>query len=251
MDTLTIIMTSVDYSDYLQLTLPEAVKYGRVVVATSPDDDRTIRIAESLGAECLQTYAWNNHRSPFSKGAGINAALEYAKPQGWLLLLDSDIVLLPPPPNFWPLSRLDTTCLYGVQRRQCPTEQLWRQCLNRKSWYDLPVDPLPLVRGRGRKKKVWGGRPTGNPIGLEGYFQLWHYPFDTRGLSECRTAAKYDVELGLRWPDDKRMLLPWAGYTVIHLGPARQNWKGRKTAQWSALPIPNGELEQAAEKYHG
>jgi len=248
---LTIITTSVNYSDYLQLILPEAVKYGRVIVATSPADRDTIMVTEANGAECFQTNAWTNNRAPFSKGAGINAALDYAKPDGWLLLLDSDIVLMPPPPDFWPLNRMDETCMYGVRRRSCYSEDVWRKCLRDKSWYDLPLDPLPPVKRRGKQMKVWGGRPTANPIGLQGYFQLWHYPTAPHRMKEHRTAAKYDVELALTWDDDKRVLLPWNDYSVIHLGHARRNWKGRTTHRWNVIPIPAGELEQAAERRYG
>ena len=159
---LTIITTSVNYSDYLRLTLPEAVKYGRVIVATSPDDKDTIAVSAACGAECFQTNAWTDGKAPFRKGAGINAAIEYAKPEGWLLLLDSDIILTPPPPDFVTFDKLDTTCLYGVRRRSCPEEDVWRKCMQQNSWYALPVDPLPPLKRIGKKMKVWGSRPWGS-----------------------------------------------------------------------------------------
>jgi len=251
MDELTIIMTSVNYSDYLQVALPEAVKYGRVVVATCPGDGRTVDVARACGAEYLKTREWSKLQFPFCKGAGINAAIAYAKPQGWLLLLDSDTVLMPPPLDFTPLNHLDDTCLYGVRRRVCPTERRWKACVARQTWYDLPLDPLPVVRQHGQVMKVWGSRPTANPIGLEGYFQLWYYPSRPCKVPERQSAAKYDVELGLRWGDDKRVLLPWRDYAVLHLGPTGQNWQGRKTARWTTVPLLAGKLELAADRYYG
>jgi len=240
-------MTSVDYSDFLALTLPEAVRYGRVVVATSLTDGSTEAVAKRCGAECFKTCAWNKYNAPFNKGAALNEALAYAKPDGWLLIMDSDILMMPPPPDRVGLNELDKTCLYSARRRSCKTEAQWKRCKRKKSWYSLGLDPLPAVR----KNKVWGKRPTSNPIGIEGYFQLWHYPTRPIGISENRTAAKYDVALGLEWADEKRLLLPWVDYAVLHLGHLGRNWKGRKTERWRVSPAESAALEEAARKHHG
>lgn len=253
MNDLTIIMTCVGFYDFLELTLPEAMKFGRVIVATSPKDQKTIEVVERCGAECFQTKAWYKNEAPFNKGAGLNATIAHVKPSGWLLLLDVDIILMPPPPQATPISELDRKCMYGVRRRNCIDEDTWRKHSEQRTWYELKIEALPPIIRKPRHKhqlRLWGHRPTSNPIGVLGFFQLWHYPTHPHGLFEHRTAAKYDVDLALKWPDAARKLLPWNAYSVIHLGPSAANWRGRQTKLWDIPEIPEGALEKAAAEYY-
>jgi hypothetical protein len=247
MDILTV---CVDYADFLQVTLPEAMKYGNVTVATSPHDIQTIELCNALGANVVITGAWYKDDAPFNKGAGMNAALEALKPQGWLLSMDADIVLTPQPAGATPVALLDTDCMYGARRRECEQMSRWERCLRQRDYFHLRMSPLPPVYGKKGKGRVWGSRPTSNPVGIQGYFQLWHYASHPFKMHEHRTAAKYDVELGLKFPDHRRMLVPWPNYTVLHLGIRKTNWKGRKTEAWDTCGIPPGDLEKAAKIYY-
>jgi len=252
MEDLTIITTCVGYSDFLELTLPHMMCHGRVIVATSPTDVDTCAVAMNHVGDtgCFITDAWHKDGAPFNKGAGINAAIEFAQPKTWLLLLDADIILPPLPVQAKPETQLNPLHFYSVRRRDCPTADCWRRCLRDGKWFQLPMMPLPPVKRRGKKFMVWGVRPTANPIGLQGYFQLWNYELMPRKMHEHRTATKYDVDLALNWPDDRRMLLPWQGYCVIHLGTPRVNWKGRQTERWNVDPVSRISLASSAHLHY-
>lgn len=247
----TIITTCVNYDDYLKLTLPHAVKWGRVIVVTDTNDYETAKLVQEHGAELYVTDAFYRNGDRFNKGRALNEAIQHVKPDGWLLLLDSDIILPPPPSDSPTIESFDKRYLFGCRRVMCDTETEWMTALRVRNWLELPLSPLPPVRGLGKKRRVWGSRRTKNPVGIQGYFQLWHYPTYPHKLLEYRTAKNYDVDLGLKWPDDYRVLVPWPVYTVIHLGPRKKNWSGRITSTWDAEPIPAGELELAAEKQYG
>lgn len=245
-----ILIACVDYSDFLRITLPEAVKYGDVTVATSPEDITTIELCQKHGANCVITDAWYKDDMPFSKGAGMNVAVEQMKPKGWLLSLDSDIVMTPLPPNHISYDKFNEDCLYGARRREIERVAQWEKCIRERKYFRQRMSPLPPLRGKGQNKRVWGFRPTKNPVGLQGYFQLWHYGKHPIRFREHPTAAKYDVDLGLQFPDERRVLVPWPNYTVLHLGIRKTNWKGRVTASWETCGIPDGDLEKAAKKYY-
>lgn len=245
---LTIVTACVNYADYLALTLPYAVQLGRVIVATAPGDRETAEVvAANPGAECFVTDAWTRTpKDKFNKGRGLNEAIRHAQPE-WLLLADSDIILPPIPPN---ASELDRTKFYGTLRRMCDTVEQWRDCLIRRAWFELPVTTLPPFLGRRATRAVWGAQALSNPIGVQGYFQLWHYPSNKQRLLQHPTAAKYDVHLAAQWPSEKRELVPWPDYTVIHLGERRVNWYGRVADRWCVDKIPAGVLEQAAVEHY-
>ena len=82
-DQLTIITTCVNYDDFLSLTLPHMVKWGRVIVVTDKQGFDTAKVAAKHGAELFTTEAWYKGESRFNKGAAINEALAAIKPKGW------------------------------------------------------------------------------------------------------------------------------------------------------------------------
>jgi len=253
---LTIITTSVGYGDYLSLTLPQSIKFGQVIVATYGDDSLTLDVARKHEVIVHTTDAWYKEDSAFNKGAGINSALDMAASHGllddWLLLLDADILMLPRPPDSQPVENLDQTYLYGVRRRMCRSLSDLSELQETKGYFDLPCAPLPyVVRGGRGRARVWGGRATSNPVGLQGYFQLWHYPSYPRRMFEHKTAAKYDVKLAMTWPDSQRVLIPWRDYSVLHLGERKKNWNGRVTPYWEVAPLDYDELERLSRDYYG
>lgn len=251
---LTIITTCVRYWDFLGLTLDSMLAMGdRVIVATSLQDRETIDLVEKSDAELFVTSAWTKDKAVFNKGAALQEAIAYAAPE-WLLLTDADTFLMPPPPNHQPVDTLPKGYLYGAQRRMCNVEADWQRVAQDHTWRMLPLQAFPPVRGgsKGKPGRVWGHRPTANPIALQGYFQLWHYPTNPFELKSSRTAAKYDVSLALNWPDDKRVVIPWPMYTVVHLGPSKVNWQGRNSPRWvNAAPVARDEMPNIAKAYYG
>lgn len=248
---LTTIIVSVEYGDFLQVTLPTVKQLGNVIVATSPHDMLTTMVCDHNNVVCHQTDVWYKDDAPFNKAAGINEVLQIQKPYiEWLLLLDADIVLPPLPSHYSLNDDLDPSRFYGVRRRNCQTAEEWARACDNQSWFDLPLEPLPAIKMTGRGPRLWGHRPTSNPIAVKGFFQLWNYRRHPVVIPEHKTAAKYDVELALMWPQDRRVLVPWPGYTPIHIGDPRVNWSGRKSDRWDVDMLDLQGFQEAAERHY-
>jgi hypothetical protein len=223
-----IVTVCVNYDDFLAATLPNMLAFADyVTVVTSMDDEATQMLVRKLGTGMFRTDAWYNDGAPFNKGAGLNRALEFINPNDWLLLLDADIML---PKMKLDTSKLDKRKLYGARRYGFESKAQWDNIDRRdpNNWNVLPPMALPkVIRG-----KLWGVYKTANPIGAQGYFQLWHWPSHPHRLKEHRTAAKYDIRLAMKWPDNMRELLPVPNFGVAHLGQRKVNWEGRTSKRW-------------------
>lgn len=246
----TTIIASVEYGDFLQVTLPTVKQLGEVIVVTSPQDMLTTMVCDANNVVCHQTDVWYKDGAPFNKAAGINEVINMQRPYiDWLLLLDADIVL-PPLPSRYSLDDLDPDAFYGVRRRNCETAEDWQRVCDHQAWFKLPLEPLPAIKMTSRGPRLWGHRPTSNPIGVKGFFQLWNFHRHPIMLNEHPTAAKYDVELALRWPQEMRKLVPWPGYTPIHIGVPRVNWAGRKSGRWEVDLLDLEGFQEAAQRHY-
>jgi glycosyltransferase involved in cell wall biosynthesis len=224
------VIPCVRYDDFLGLTLPQNLKIlDDVTVLTAPTDDATIAVARQYGVKIYSTAAWSQGGS-FNKAKALNEWLDSLSPprsQDWVLTLDAD-VLLPPTAQLGKLS-LVPTVLYGAHRRMCEDDLAWRDFAEgRRDMDSFPRNHVPIINGR-----VWGSRPTANPAALSGYFQLWHSRFahGARRFPEKPSAAFYDVAFALSFPDSQRRFLD---FHVLHLGPTRTNWLGRRSGRWSS-----------------
>lgn len=224
---LTALLACVNYADFLRRTIAsQRAAVDELIVVSAPNDTATRDACAGHDVVLLTTDAWWCKGAPFSKGAGLNVGMEYLRkrPRDWILSLDADIYLPPESYDYLHDTPLLQPVLYSAQRFMARTPQEFAQYLSTGS--GLPLQPLPQVR----HARVWGHRPTANPAGLQGYFQLWHITRGPERFLEKPTAAGYDVEFGLRWADALREVLP--DYQVVHLGEERVNWAGRKSATW-------------------
>jgi hypothetical protein len=221
-------VTCVGYGDFLKATLSRNMRFWPSFhIITSQDDLETQLIAAKAGASVYVSAAWSSPLGPFDKGAALNDWLDHVESavgDGWVCLLDADIVLL----SSFDIEKLDPTCLYGAPRRLCETITQWRDvqagvCAVQALTLDVP----PVVSGR-----VWGDKDTANPAALCGYCQIWNLR-SARGLRRYPAsgfADRYDVEFALSFGEEGRLWLP--GTEVIHLGPLAANWQGRRTPRW-------------------
>jgi len=233
---LEIVIPCVEYDDFLRLTLPTNLQSGgKITVLTSRRDARTIALAQFFRTELFLTEAWW-FGGPFDKAAALNRwldAVSVSARDTWVMALDADILL----PFNTPirLDTLDPTFLYGAKRRMCAGETAWNDFVQGKRTIEtFPLDVTPVRHGR-----VWGNRPTSNPAALCGYVQLWNpvCASGSRRFPLSGTAALYDVEFGLSFPEDHRGYLP--GFEVLHLGRGGTNWAGRKTPRWVNAHVVN------------
>lgn len=234
-----VVLTCVNYSDFLIYTLPWAARqFDYIVVVTSPDDIGTQQVCDAHRVHCVQTNAFFEGGS-FCKGKGINAGLAALSKRDWVLHLDADIALPQHTRHALEFAQLDPTCLYGVDRVNCRSYEEWARFLASpfpQHEKDVFVHVGPFPPGVRMVQSSMGGYC---PLG---FAQLWNpkgsginsYPEDHTD------AGRGDVLFSLQWPRQKRILLPEVvGY---HLESAKcaagTNWQGRKTPRFGPEPIP-------------
>ena len=227
---LQVIIPCVDYADILEHTLPITKRhFKRILVVSSEEDDRTTNLCLRENVEVFLTEAWFSGAARFNKAAALNEAIAdalNAAAVSWILILDADIVF---PENFvLNCETLDPLCLYSVPRRLCLTEDEWRNFSNgTEAVSSFPLYQVPIKDG-----KAWGNRPTANPAGLLGYFQLWNaYMTGKSRFPDSPSASSYDVEFALTFSEEHRKYID--NLEVIHLGPLRTNWNGRLSPWWN------------------
>ncbi len=225
----------VEYDDLLRLTLPRLLRhFDWLLVVTSPADDRTQYLVAQTVAEAMAgdearkvqlhvTDAFTRGGATFNKGLAIEEGLDVLGRDGWLAIVDADIVLPSTPiPN--PQS-LIPGFLYGPARR--------RMC----------VDPAAWDRG-----DDWSAHPFIQDHELAGFFQLFHasdpalwerpwYGIDWRHAGGC------DSVFQAKWPAERRVRLP---FEVLHLGPDGTNWHGRISPRLDGAAIPGREARARA-----
>lgn len=201
----TAITICVDYGDYLAVTLPINRKhFDKVVVVTTPADSETIGVANRCDAWCLTTRAFHERGASFNKGAAIERGLEIAGREGWIVLLDADIVVP---------AEADLRGPWAV-----PGSLYTPRRLMRLDAAGVSGDPA-----------TWrSGRPAGNEE-FAGYFQMFHASDAALGpppwySTRWKHAGGSDSEFWKRWPIRRRVRPP---FEVLHLGPDGENWHGR------------------------
>jgi hypothetical protein len=230
------VVVCVNYSDFLAHTLPaNRNQFNRMVVVTTPLDTATQRLCEHYDVECVQTDVFTENGEAFAKGRGINAGLQRLSRKGWVVHMDADILLPPKTRGILDRLPLDPQKVYGADRLMCPSAQSFAAYLDapppvQEAWVFVHLNVFPMGVRLAQYMEPGGGYV---PIG---YWQLWHpgtsgvhtYP-ETHG-----TAARTDFQHALKWPRERRELLP--ELVLIHLesqpGMAL-NWNGRTTPPFS------------------
>ena len=224
------IVVCVNYSDFLEHTLPENMKYfDRVVVVTSPEDRATQALCNRLGVDFIETTVFYEYGDKFNKGKGIGLGLSHLRHDGWLLHLDADTLL---PHGFRAMlehARLDPKCIYGADRLNVVGFDRYTamkdKLLSPQFQYRYLVTPPPgLTLGARLLHKEYGYCPIG-------YFQLWHSSARRTYPIHQGSAEHTDVLFAVQWPREKRVLLP--ELFVFHLesesAKMGANWSGRTT----------------------
>ena len=237
------VVTCCNYGDFLAHSLPHnRTLFDRIIVVTAPEDKATQKVCEYWNVECVRTDKFQSHWGQFHKGAGINAGLERLDRDGWLVHMDSDIVLPPLSRRFLEMADLDRGYLYGADRFMCASFEEWIRFVSKprllhenKSWVHMDTFPMGV---RVAMEQFGGYLPIG-------FFQMWHgstgivkYPDDHT------SAARSDTAFAAQWPRNRRALLPEV--VAYHLesekSPMGANWNGRQTKPFTGAggqdPLP-------------
>lgn len=199
------VLVSVEYDDLLAITLHRNCHhFRRIIVVTAPQDKRTPRVVAKVpNAELLVTDVFYQGDVSFNKGAALELGLEQTGRQGWIVVMDADIVLPSAIPDF----AYDEQKLHGPRRRMLREIELFN---SEYDWTQSPVFPDQEFAG---------------------YFQL----FNSNSISlrkkpwyssKWRHAGGCDSDFHRKWTDATRVRLE---FQVLHLGLEGHNWCGRST----------------------
>lgn len=198
------ITVCVDYSDILEMTLPSHKSFvEETMVVTTARDTKTIDIAQSLGARVHITDTFYRKNAYFNKFGALEEALDVFGREGWLLIIDSDIVIPAERPTFIP----QQGCIYTPHRRikedisdGVPEQRKWAQYKR----------PKVSEEFSGYFQLFHGSDAMLGPAPWHSIDWTWHGGADT---------IFYD-----KWPATKKVRPP---FEVLHLGPPYVNWAGR------------------------
>lgn len=200
------LITCVDFSDFLALTLPYNRHHWKdVLVLTAPHDAETIKVAEANRAAVYATNTFYKNGARFNKFAALEEALDVFGRHGILALVDADI--------FWPKKLVHLNwvrgMLYSFKRRRLLLD-VTQPIPPEEEWPKLPLDPQ-----------------YGECLGFtqifhaDDYYHLGKPPWHRLDLEH---AALGDCYFQMRWPHRNKM---WLNYDVLHLGDYANNWIGR------------------------
>ena len=168
----------------------------------------------------------------------INVGLAHLRLEDWVVHLDADTALPRNTRKHLANIELDPSCIYGIDRVDCPSLEAWKSYL---------TDPDPYAKHyfyHGPRDWRVGSRVGHFDYGGYapiGFFQLWNrasgitrYP----SVQGC-DAEHTDMLHALQWPRVRqRVLIP--EITAVHLSTGGRewgvNWHGRKTPRFAAAP---------------
>lgn len=230
------IVTCVNYGDFLAESLPSnRALFDKTVVVTAPEDKHTKQVCDYWNVQCIRTDVFESRWDKFNKGKGINIGLNALDKDAWILHMDADIVLPPTTRTLLEAAKLDTTCIYGIDRHIVIGSEPWTDFLTRpklqqEGWSDY-ADCGKFVHIH---DKFPIGTRVAHPSGYIpiGFFQLWHADSKVFSYPEQHTdAGRGDMLHALKWPRAKRHMIPEIiGY---HLESEQSvmgiNWQKRTT----------------------
>jgi GR25 family glycosyltransferase involved in LPS biosynthesis len=195
-----VVIVSVDYNDFLQITLQNNIKtFDNITVVTSSNDLECQKICKDFGVKCIITDRMYENGDKFNKGKAINDGIKSIVNPDWILLLDADIIV----PNEFKTSFecIDDSVLYVCDRIMCKDFE----CYNRLKSGLINTSTVELSKGLG-------------------YFHLFNYKSGIKFPETSDNAAGSDISFRNKFTNRVNTKIP-----VIHLGEAYQNWTGRKS----------------------
>jgi hypothetical protein len=198
---LDVVIVSVNYNDYLKISLENNTKiFDNITVVTSEDDIECQEICNNYGVNYIISKRIYENGDSFNKGKAINDGIRSLKNPDWILILDADIVVN----GKFDINDLNTDILYYSNRYICNKYE----------------DYIEFKEGRINIENI--GRLE-NKVGL-GFFQLYNYRFNRflypenfkdAGWSDIKFRDKFNIKEKVE------------NINCIHLGDVMLNWGGR------------------------
>jgi len=227
------ITVCVEYDDLLKVLLPRNARhFEQALVVTSPTDLATQMLVlqskkEGLPVNCYVTNAFYRDGAAFNKGLAIEEGFDRIGRDGWLVVMDADILL----PESFDVSDCLPSNLYCPRRRQCDDVTAWNPEDSDWSRYKLLKEQEHA-----------------------GFFQLFHASdpvLATRPWygTDWRHAGGCDSDFQAKWAAEHKRWLP---FEVLHLGPHGTNWLGRVSPRLDGtLPAESAARQDAMQRMYG
>jgi hypothetical protein len=211
---LSLFLTCVNYSDYLEQTLEYNHKlFDYIFISTSPNDHETIKICSKYNNIHLEiTNSFFEENAIFNKGKGLNEILKYINPNRWTVIGDSDCIF---PGNI--KYEIDRVASKGLEN-------------DLFSFYKVSVKNDRQLKRINQKKPEELKISFGSDMGC-GYCQIFNS--SSKFISSlkydelCSTPTGSDLLFAYQWPQKNRHLL---NGVIYHLGETKTNWVGGTTA---------------------
>lgn len=234
------IMTAVDYSDILQISLPYNRKhFTEVAVVTSTADAPNVRpIAEPLGVQVIVTDLFYQPGAKFAKWAALEYGLDVFGRRGFLCVMDAD-VLWPKSLEVW----ADAEWVGFDYARDKPAfvVRAGQLCTPLRRMADpipkeIPPEELWCRFPLHRQQHEWAGyshvfNAEDPALGPPPWYDV-----------SWATCAGADSLFQRKWAASHKVRPPWE---VLHLGPAGTNWVGRASPYVDGTVPPDAEQKKA------
>lgn len=252
------IITCVDFSDLLAITLPYNRHHFEDVcvvtsVADAPNVAKVVGEVNRLGGKPCSIFitdAFWDDGAAFNKWKALEQGLDVFGRRGWLCLMDADVL--------WPRSVKVTDCgddlLIGNGDQELCLESGQLCTPLRRMWDTFPVWPYPdwhkdrlpeVIPDECHWKNLLLHRNVGE---WAGYSQIFHADDPVLGPPpwhqiDWRHAGGADSFFQRKWPKERKVRPP---FHCLHLGPAGHNWYGRATPRLdgSRHPASDARIEQ-------
>lgn len=198
------LVVSVDYSDFLSISLPSFKAATDAVFVCTKTGDSAFDLAKSLDCSVMEYSGFHARDAKFNKSGAICAAQEYLHenyPDAWIVLADADIVLPPTLRASIEDECNDEQAMYSLTRLDFHTPQEYAE--KRGRYYAFP---------------------------FSGYCQIYYrkdvcYPAWSASASHCDCFFRDQFKTWIRLPG-----------VAEHLGCDHVNWNGRKSPEWTLQP---------------
>ncbi len=232
------ISVCLNYADFLEQTIRvNQSLFDDWVVVTSQADAATIAVCQRYGVRTAFCPYFQRNES-FAKALAINIGLAHLKLEDWVVHLVADTALPRNARKHLANVDLDPSCIYGIDRVDCPSFAAWQSYLIDPNLYEKHYfyhGPRDWPVGSRVGHFDYGGYA---PIG---FFQLWNR---ASGITRYPSVQGWDAEHtdmlhALQWSRSKRVLIP--EITAIHLSTGGKdwgvNWHGRKSPRFEAAQV--------------
>ncbi|MGB2612785.1 MAG: glycosyltransferase family A protein, partial [Isosphaeraceae bacterium] len=113
------------YDDFLEQTIRvNQSLFDDWVVVTSQEDAGTVAVCQRYGVRTA-FCPYFKRGGDFAKALAINIGLAHLKIEDWVVHLDADTALPRNARKHLANVELDPSCIYGIDRVECPSLEAW------------------------------------------------------------------------------------------------------------------------------